>query len=93
VEGVLPVPAPDVVAESLGDSSVNLLVRVWIDDASEERPIFYRVMEASKAALDQAGIEIPYPHLQLFIEDIREPALGKVARLPALASRSGGGPR
>lgn len=93
LDGVLEVPAPDVVAESLGDSSVNLLVRVWIDDIGQERPIHFRVMEASKDALDQAGIEIPYPHLQLFIEDIREPALAKVARLPAVAARGAGGPR
>lgn len=92
VDGVLAVPAADVVAESLGDSSVNLLVRVWIDDVAQERPIFFRILEASKVALDQAGIEIPYPHLQLFVEDIREPALGKVAALPAMA-RAGGGSR
>lgn len=93
VKGVLRDPAPDVVAESMGDSSVNLLVRVWIDQAAEERPIYFRIMEASKAALDQAGIEIPYPHLQLFVEDIRDPVIGKIASLPGLVSRGGAGPR
>ncbi|HSE67583.1 MAG TPA: mechanosensitive ion channel family protein [Gemmatimonadales bacterium] len=93
VEGVLKEPAPDVVAESLGGSSVNLLVRVWIDDIALERPIFFRVLEASKAALDAAGIEIPFPHLQLFVEDIRAPVLDKIAGLPALAARGGAAPQ
>ncbi|MEO8202059.1 MAG: mechanosensitive ion channel family protein, partial [Gemmatimonadota bacterium] len=81
VEGVMKTPAPELVAKSLGDSSVNLEVRVWIDEASLERPIFFRVMEASKVALDEAGIEIPFPHLQLFIEDVREPVWAGAAKL------------
>jgi small conductance mechanosensitive channel len=86
VEGVMVSPAPDVVAEGLGDSSVNLLVRVWIDEAALERPVFYRVMEASKAALDEAGIEIPFPHMQLSVEDVRE---GVWARAADLMGRTG----
>ncbi len=81
VEGVMTTPAPELVAKSLGDSSVNLEIRVWIDEASLERPIFFRVMEASKVALDEAGIEIPFPHLQLFIEDVREPVWAGAAKL------------
>lgn len=72
VEGVMDDPPPEVIARGLGSSSVDLEVRVWIDDARLERPVFFRVIEASKVALDRAGIEIPFPHLQLFIEDVRE---------------------
>jgi small-conductance mechanosensitive channel len=67
------------VVTSLGDSSVNMRARVWIQDASHEQPVFFRVMEASKLALDRAGIEIPYHHLQLFIEDIQESVLKQAA--------------
>lgn len=70
LEGVLPQPAPDVVVKQLGSSSVDLIIRVWIEDARHEMPVFYKVMEASKLALDAAGIQIPYHHLQLFIENI-----------------------
>ncbi len=35
LEGVLDDPAPSVVASALGDSSVNLNVRVWIGDAEQ----------------------------------------------------------
>jgi small conductance mechanosensitive channel len=68
-------PEPIVVVTELGGSSVNLEVRVWIDDASHERPAFVSVLEAAKKALDRAGIEIPYPHLQLFVDDIRPAAV------------------
>lgn len=77
---VLADPAADVVAKALADSSVDLLVRVWIDDPELERPIFYRVLEASKLALDAAGIQIPYPHLQLFVERAEEPVWRELAR-------------
>lgn len=86
LEGVLADPSPAVVATELGGSSVNLQVRVWIDDASEERPMFHAVLEASKVALDEAGIEIPYPHLQLFVEDVRDRVWQKVPRLPGIGS-------
>lgn len=84
VPGVLSAPAPEVVAVGLGDSSVNLQARVWIREAAQERPVSFAVLEASKVALDKAGIEIPFPHLQLFVEDVREPALTKLAKLPRL---------
>jgi small conductance mechanosensitive channel len=72
IEDVLKDPAPDVVVSQMGASSVDMLVRVWIGDAKEEKPVFYRVMEQSKLALDAAGIEIPYPHLQLFVENVED---------------------
>jgi small conductance mechanosensitive channel len=86
LHGVMPTPEPTVVVTELDSSSVNLLVRVWIDDACDERPVFHSVMEASKVALDRAGIEIPYPHLQLFVDDIREKVWAKAAQFPGVGS-------
>ncbi|MDB5189770.1 MAG: hypothetical protein JWN49_96 [Parcubacteria group bacterium] len=65
IEGVAQNPAPDVVVNTLGDSGVNLLVRVWIKDASIERRTFFRTVETTKRALDAAGISIPYPHVEI----------------------------
>jgi small conductance mechanosensitive channel len=72
VEGILEEPAPDVVVSACGASSVDLEVHVWVNDAGLERPAFHRVLERSKLALDAAGIQIPYPHLQLFVDDVEE---------------------
>jgi small conductance mechanosensitive channel len=72
VEGVMKTPAPDVVAIGLGASSVDLNVRVWVERASDEKPVFFRVVEATKVALDEAGIEIPFPHMQLLLDNVSE---------------------
>jgi small-conductance mechanosensitive channel len=90
VEGILTSPAPDVVVEGLGGSSVNLSVRVWIDEMSMERLTFNRTLEACKLALDGAGIQIPYPHLQLFVEKVEDRVWDKLGRLPAVAGSSRG---
>lgn len=80
---VLDDPAPEIVVTALGDSSVNLQIRVWTSDAMQERQVFVRVLEASKAALDAAGIEIPFPHLQLFVEDLRPPVVDQMKLIAA----------
>jgi small conductance mechanosensitive channel len=62
---VRPSPAPEVVVDKLADSSVNLLLRFWIEDEKIEKKIHYEYNEKAKLALDEAKIEIAYPHLQL----------------------------
>jgi small-conductance mechanosensitive channel len=89
IDGVLEKPAPDVVAEACAPSGVNLRVRAWINAPDRERQVFFRMTEASKVALDEAGIQIPYPHMQLILEDIEPRALEKAARL--LAGQRGDG--
>ncbi len=84
IPGVLEDPAPDVVVSGLGASSVDLTARVWISDAAIERPTYFRVVESSKQALDAAGIEIPFPHMQLFVEDIRDSAVRAFGAFGAL---------
>jgi len=65
---VLPEPEPHVVVTGLGASSVNLELRFWIEDASRQLPKQWEYTEKCKRALDEAQIEIPFPHLQLFLE-------------------------
>jgi small conductance mechanosensitive channel len=68
---ILPDPAPSVVVSSLGDSSVNLQLRFWTEDPLMKYSLMWEYTEKCKKALDQAGIEIPYPHLQLFLEQTK----------------------
>jgi len=72
VPGVLADPAPDVVVDALGSSSIDLKVRVWISSAEHRQAASYSVVEMSKLALDEAGIEIPFPHLQLFLDTVED---------------------
>ena len=81
-------PAPDVVVEELGDSSVNLQLRVWIDDAKDRQATYFAAMEAAKLALDEAGIQIPFPHLQLFVDDVEDRVWERAGALRSV----GGGP-
>lgn len=73
IEHILKEPAPAVVVVECGDSSVNLEIRPWIADANQGAPVTVAVVEAAKLALDEAGIEIPFPHLQLFVDDVKRP--------------------
>ena len=58
----------EVVATELGASSVNMMLRFYIRDSSKEVPIKAEYTEKIFKALKAAKIEIPFPHLQLFID-------------------------
>lgn len=70
-------PAPSVIVDQCADSSVNLILRFWIRDESQEPSIVAEYLEKAKKALDAAGIEIPFPHMQLFLEGT--PAVSELA--------------
>ncbi len=61
-------PEPEVVVHGLGASSVDLVLHFWIEEEKYEDAMQYEYMERCKEALDEAGIEMPFPHLQLFVE-------------------------
>lgn len=81
VPGVLRDPAPSVVVEACADSSVNLLLRVWLAEAGDRQASHFAVMEVAKRALDAAGIQIPFPHLQLFWDDVEERVIDRLQPL------------
>lgn len=59
-EKVLTTPAPFVGVLELGDSSVNLAVRPYAKP-QDYWAVYFDLYEQGKNALDQAGIEIPFP--------------------------------
>ena len=54
-------PAPWVRVTNLGDSSVDMTVRLWVD-APDYWDVKFDMTKAVKEAFDQKGISIPYPH-------------------------------
>lgn len=74
-ESVLQSPGrkPQIWLKDLGDSSVNLVLLYWVSPANiaTQPKISAEILEQCKEALDAAGIEIPFPHLQLFIDDAK----------------------
>jgi len=65
---ILPDPAPVVLVTDLGASSVNMQLRFWTEDPLLKFNLMWEYTEKCKIALDRAGIEIPFPHMQLFLE-------------------------
>ncbi len=63
-EKVLEKREKSVMVEELGDSGVNLILRCWCK-ASDYWDVYFGNTEASKLALDAAGIEIPFPQMDV----------------------------
>ncbi|MDS0282873.1 mechanosensitive ion channel family protein [Haloarcula onubensis] len=61
---ILEDPAPSVRLTELGDSSVGLQSRIWIDNPSRSDFVKTRAeyVKAVKERFDEAGIDIPYPN-------------------------------
>jgi small-conductance mechanosensitive channel len=60
-------PPPKVVVRNFGESSVDLQLRVWINDARKRMDTISHIMDHVKTAFDDAGIEIPYPKRDISI--------------------------
>ena len=58
--------APMAAVEELGDSAVNMLLRVWTA-TGDYWNVKFRLTEAIKASFDEAGIEIPYNQLDVHL--------------------------
>jgi len=67
VEGVKLEPEPAVIVRRFGDSSVDLELRVWIQEARLRRAIGDEITERVKEAFDAHGVEIPYPKRDIYI--------------------------
>lgn len=64
---VLTDPEPLVAVAELADSSVNLVVRPWVKSENYWK-VRFALMEAIKNGLDEAGIEIPFPQMDVHLD-------------------------
>ena len=69
-ERILKDPAPSIVVAELGDSSVNLNVRPWVNsvDYWSVRP---DLLEKIKTKFDEVGISIPYPQQDVHMHEVK----------------------
>lgn len=67
VPWVMDDPAPKVVVRNFGESSVDLQLRVWIQNARKRMDTISEITDKVKAAFDKAGIEIPFPKRDITI--------------------------
>jgi len=61
-------PAPKVVVRNFGESSVDLQLRVWINDARKRMDTISYVTDNIKTLFDKEGVEIPYPKRDIIIK-------------------------
>ncbi|WP_028113960.1 mechanosensitive ion channel family protein [Ferrimonas kyonanensis] len=73
---VLKDPAYRVEVSELADSSVNFVVRPWVK-SEDYWDAYFQLMANIKQALDDAGIGIPFPQMDLHVQQLpeRPPAL------------------
>ncbi len=67
-ELVLKDPAPMVRISEHGASSINLVTRVWVNNA-DYWTVNFDILEAVKAAFDKEGIEIPFNQLDVHVKN------------------------
>lgn len=60
-----------VVVTEMADSSVNMRLRLYIKNPKQEVPVRLDYTEKVREALREANIEIPFPHLQLFVDETK----------------------
>ena len=64
-------PPPTVVVTQMNDSSVDMALRFYIRDPSQEVAVRWEYTEKVREALREADIEIPFPHRQLFLDEAK----------------------
>jgi small conductance mechanosensitive channel len=66
---VLKDPAYTVALSELANSSINFVVRPWVNTA-DYWPVRFELLEQIKIALDDANIEIPFPQMDVHVKDM-----------------------
>ena len=62
VDGVLVDPAPELLAEKLGDSTLDLAARFWVNQETHGLfDVHSAVVRTIKQVAEQEGIDLPYP--------------------------------
>ena len=64
---VLQNPAPSVNLAAMGNSSLDFSVKVWVKSA-DYWTVNFALLDQGKRALDEAGISIPYPQMDIHMK-------------------------
>ncbi len=75
---ILPDPDPVIAVSELADSSVNLVVRPWVN-SSDYWSVRFHLTETIKTTFDKEGITIPYPHQDVTVTKVGGNNTGEAA--------------
>ncbi|MEH6471173.1 MAG: mechanosensitive ion channel domain-containing protein [Halopseudomonas sp.] len=70
-ERILSDPESEVYVSAHADSSVNLLVRVWVD-SDNYWPVYFNLFEQVKLAFDREQITIPFPQRDVHVRQVSQ---------------------
>jgi small conductance mechanosensitive channel len=79
IEGVLEDPEPQVFLKELGASSVDYVLRVWVN-TPDFWDVHQRTVRAAKQALDEAGLGIPFPQVDVHFDEPVEKSLAAAGK-------------
>lgn len=65
---ILKTPEPFIALSNHGDSAINFVVRVWVNN-SDYWKVHFDLLESVKVAFDNEDISIPYPQMDLHIKN------------------------
>ena len=65
---ILKDPKPQIAVSELADSSVNFIVRPWVN-SSDVLAVKYSLLEQIKKSFDKEGLSIPYPQTDVHIHN------------------------
>jgi small conductance mechanosensitive channel len=65
-ERILKDPEPMIAVSQLGDSSVNFVVRVWVNSA-DYWGVYFDMQQNVKITFDKEGISIPFPQRDIHL--------------------------
>lgn len=68
---ILDDPAPTIAVSELADSSVNFVVRPWVNSA-DYWGVMFDMTEAIKKRFDQEGISFPFPQQDVHLHTVKE---------------------
>jgi len=67
---ILAEPAHQIAVSELADSSVNFVVRPWVN-TSDYWGVYFGLTEAIKKRFDQEGISIPFPQRDVHMQEVK----------------------
>lgn len=90
IEGILPDPGPWIYVSELAPSSVNFTVYFWVEsNQANVLKVSDKVATGIKYALDEAGIDMPYPHSVVLFHDATGTRDGDIERAKYITARAG----
>ena len=68
-ERILKDPAPTIAVSQLADSSVNFVLRPWVNTA-DYWAVYFDLTERVKKRFDEVGVSIPFPQQDVYIHNV-----------------------